>query len=385
MVEKISVSPLDVRGYGNVLSTKDKSELLLSESFVELLEDTVDGSVRSVFRMFYNDPSLLFSFDRVEKLLYLNVDDGALSFSNKGLVVDSNTYEFGFEDKVLFIDDDVEPVHIYSLSFSESSYEASGGSAVLSLTLLDNSLPVDGALVSVTGSDSSSYTAATNSLGVATVTVNNISADTTFTATYSNVSDSCTVIVPVSPYLFYDECNSASGLSNYANPVTVRRSGNCTLAYDSNGYYTTKITGTTAFQVLHPIISLDGKNIHKLTVELYPETGTNNGAGLCIFNDTNNFFSLYTNYQNRIYETSRLNGNEIDTNRGSCSVMNKWQKYEFILENGTVTLNVYDLSDNRVFTTTTNLRITIGSSTKIGIAQTWQADNVVRIRNIKVE
>lgn len=104
MVEKISVSPLDVRGYGNVLSSKDKADLLLSESFVELLEDTVDGNIRSVFRMFYNDPSLLFSFDRVEKCLYLNVDDGALSFNSKALSVDSNSYEFGFEDKVLYIE-----------------------------------------------------------------------------------------------------------------------------------------------------------------------------------------------------------------------------------------------------------------------------------------
>lgn len=281
-------------------------------------------------------------------------------------------------------DECVVTVPVYSLVFSSSSYEAVNGVATLSLTLLGDGVAVPNANVTVSGSDGSVYTSITNSNGIGTCNVN-VSADTTFTATYSNVSDNCIVTVPTSPYLFYDECNSASGLSNYTNPVTVRGSGNCTLAYDSNGYYTTKITGTTAFQVLYPIIPLDGKNIHKFTVELYPQTGTNNGAGLCIFNDTNNFFSLYTNYQNRIYETSRLNGNEIDTSRGSCSVMNKWQKYEYILENGRVTLNVYDLSDNRVFTTTQNLRITIGSSTKIGITQTWQTNNVVRIRNIKVE
>lgn len=205
LVEKISVSPLDVRGYGNVLSSKDKMDLLLSESFVELVEDTVDGSVRDVFRMFYNDPTLLFSFDRLEKCLYLNVDDGTLSFSNKRLVVDSNSYEFGFEDKVLFLEEAVGPVHSYSLSFSESSYEAVGGSAVLSLTLLDNSVPVDGALVSVTGSDSSSYTATTNSQGLATVTVN-VSADTTFTASFGGVSATCTVTIPT--YLFYDSCTT---------------------------------------------------------------------------------------------------------------------------------------------------------------------------------
>lgn len=277
MVEKISVSPLDVRGYGNVLSVKDTSELLLSDSFVELVEDTVDGSVRDVFRMFYNDPTLLFSFDRVEKCLYLNVDDGTLSFNGKRLVVDSNSYEFGFEDKVLFIDETVGPVHSYSLSFSESSYEAVGGSATLSLSLLDNSLPVDGAVVSVSGSDSSSYTATTNSNGIATVTVN-VSADTTFTASYSNVSATCTVIVPVSPYIWYDDC-SVDNTSQYTQFLEIwaaTTTVHTTLSFSTDHYVLTNTNASFSAVVL-PVST--GLNNYRLSAKIRLLTNSSNKGG----------------------------------------------------------------------------------------------------------
>ena len=52
------------------------------------------------------------------------------------------------------------------------------------------------------------FSGITNSNGIAEVIVSNISSDTTFTATYSNVSDSCTVTV--STILFYDDCTSDS-------------------------------------------------------------------------------------------------------------------------------------------------------------------------------
>ena len=81
----------------------------------------------------------------------------------------------------------------YHIEFSEDSYTAVGGSATLEIMLQENYAPKSGATVTVTGSDSSLYTGITNSSGIVSVTVSNISAETTFTATYSNVSDTCTV------------------------------------------------------------------------------------------------------------------------------------------------------------------------------------------------
>ena len=88
----------------------------------------------------------------------------------------------------------------YHIEFNSSSYEATGGSATISCTLQADYAPLSGATVTFTGSDSSVYTGITNSNGVATVTVTGISSTTTFTATYSNVSDTCSVTVPGPAY-----------------------------------------------------------------------------------------------------------------------------------------------------------------------------------------
>ena len=91
-------------------------------------------------------------------------------------------------------------------------------------------------------------TGTTNSLGIATVTVSNISSETTFTASYSNVTAQCTVTVQ--SYLFYDDCSSSSRLTEYGNYVSLfSTSGNGTLTYDSteNAYNFAKTTNRDAF------------------------------------------------------------------------------------------------------------------------------------------
>ena len=54
----------------------------------------------------------------------------------------------------------------YHIEFSEASYTAIGGSATLEIYLQENYAPKTGASVTVTGTDSSTYTATTNSSGV---------------------------------------------------------------------------------------------------------------------------------------------------------------------------------------------------------------------------
>ena len=65
---------------------------------------------------------------------------------------------------------------------------------------------------------------------MASVTVSNITAETTFTASYSNVSDTCIVSVP--SYLFYDACDSSTGLSNYGNDILLEGGSATTKTYD---------------------------------------------------------------------------------------------------------------------------------------------------------
>lgn len=139
--------------------------------------------------------------------------------------------------------------HSYSLAFSQSSYVATGGSATLECTLLDNNVPVEGATISVSGSDGSLYTGLTDSSGVATVTVTGVSSETTFTASYSNVTDSC--IVTVSSLIWEDNFTTATNnWLKQGNGGTLTR-GNGTLSWNySNGsgkhnccYYNQRVTG----------------------------------------------------------------------------------------------------------------------------------------------
>ena len=81
----------------------------------------------------------------------------------------------------------------YHIEFSEASYVAVGGSATLEVYLQSNYAPLANATVTVTGSDSSLYTGITNSNGVAEVIVTNVTGTVTFTCSYSNVTDTCTV------------------------------------------------------------------------------------------------------------------------------------------------------------------------------------------------
>ena len=128
----------------------------------------------------------------------------------------------------------------YHIEFSEASYTAIGGSATLEIYLQESYAPKSGASITVSGSDGSVYNGITNSQGIASVTVSNVSTATTFTASYSNVSATCTVTVQT--YLFYDACDTDN--TNLYDTTT--NYSNSTLTFDSsNSCYTMQRTSGT--------------------------------------------------------------------------------------------------------------------------------------------
>lgn len=90
----------------------------------------------------------------------------------------------------------------------------------------------------------------TNSSGVGSVTVSGISAETTFTATYSNVSDTCTVTAI--SYLFYDGGVTGSVNTNYTNI-----NNRCTIATDNTGTKVSSSYNGDAFYRENVLISGD--------------------------------------------------------------------------------------------------------------------------------
>lgn len=307
MVEKIIVNPQEVRGLGNILSAKADSDFDLYNSVLSESEDTVYGATKSVF------------------------------------VLESDT------------------THDYSIAFSSSTYTAVGGSATLEITLLDNNVAVSGATVSVSGSDSSLYTGITNSQGIAEITVSNITGTVTFTASYSNVTDTCSVTA--ASYLFYDECNSASGLSNYGSSTLVRGSNaTITMTYDSsmNAY---ALDGTGNYHAMIPIPTFNDLDSYTIEADIKTQNNQYNSIGFFIDNrnDTTSYGQSYylTTYSKewirRLYIVS--SDGAYNTTRISTLSADNWYHIKLTVDGNSYTGELYDMQGNLLKSDSTSYTI----------------------------
>lgn len=243
--------------------------------------------------------------------------------------------------------------HSYSLAFSQSSYPASSGSATLELTLLDNSVPVSGATVSITGSDSSSYSCITNSSGVGSVTVSGVSVETTFTCSYQGVSDTCTVTVGPS-YLFYDDC-SVNNTSQYGSKIDVKGSTTNALTFSTDHY---ELAGTGSDFGGFAIPNLSNDNV-KVRIK-FKLTQTSNSAynqfGLCVCSSgtptVNSGFRVRND--KKFQKFNMNNGAESETNVYTHSnyFSSDWYYMELIHEGTSLTGKLYDKNLNQLGTYT---------------------------------
>lgn len=246
--------------------------------------------------------------------------------------------------------------HSYSLAFSQSSYVATGGSATLEMTLLEDNVAKTGASITVTGTDNSTYTATTNSNGVASVTVTGINASTVFTATYQGATATCTVTVQT--YLFYDACDSSSGLSQYGASECVRGSNaSITMSYDSteNAY---KVQGSGNYHAFIPIPALDDEDEYTIEAEFKGQNTRFNVVGFFLDNrnDTTSYgldyaLDVYDKYfHSRLYRLSS-DGREESTTVSSLTG-GTWYKIKYEVNGSTLTGTLYDSSNNQLATKT---------------------------------
>lgn len=386
MVEKIVVAPNEVRGYGNIVDNdKDKSDLCFYNSFVNADTDLIDGIRIGIMRMIYQDPNLFFSFHQLEKYLYVNSDDMTLSFdsNNKRLVFDDTTESFslGFDstNKVLYIGETGE--HNYSIAFSQSSYTASGGSATLEITLLDSNVPVQSASVTVTGSDSSSYTGITNSNGIASVTVSNISSETTFTATYQNVTAVCTV--SVLNYLINDDATSDNSSSLFGSSVPLRNSGSNTVSWDNGNYYlvTNSSSQKESMRVLSPLTGVTDDFVFEYDSYVEQVGGS---SGFVIYNsstawekltdDADSSKKYWYGYNNGSFHETAFYGNQ--------TTYQKWVHYKYTIQGTTFTMEVTYNGDT-IVTRTETIHFNRNSTTQYGLDSEWNSNTKTRYKNLQ--
>lgn len=168
----------------------------------------------------------------------------------------------------------------YHIKFSEDSYTAVGGSVTLECTLQQNYAPLANATVTLTDGNSLYYSM-TDSNGVATFNLTGLSSSGTYTCSYSNVSDSCTITVV--SYLFYDDCTTDMS-SQYGTVHQLKSNASVTLTYDStNTRYTIGTNGVDGFCDI-PIPVLDNLNNYFVEAEFYTtDTSTGGQCGLVVY------------------------------------------------------------------------------------------------------
>lgn len=277
----------------------------------------------------------------------------------------------------------------YHIEFSEDSYTAVGGSATLEIYLQENYAPKSGATVTVTGSDSSLYTGITDNSGVATVTVS-VSAETTFTASYSNVSDTCTVTVPT--YLFYDACDTDN--TNLYDTTT--NYSNSTLTFDSNNScYTMQRTSGTGMSSLW-IKNLTVTDQVKITVDM-KLAATNTvimQGGPIIMNSAKNkgFLTMIQGYRvgDGEYSLGTTNspnshGTKIISDQTlGLDARNYWLTYELIIDGSSVELNIYNGSTLIKTGTITSSQLD-STGNIVGLLMSYGSGAKISVKNIKVE
>lgn len=178
---------------------------------------------------------------------------------------------------------------------------------------------------------------------MATVTVTGITTDTTFTASYSNVSANCTVTVPT--YLFYDDCSSASGISQYGNSILLGGGTSTNNLTFSTDHYI--MSGTNAHFSGFAIPNCTGVDNVKVRIK-FKLTQTSNGAynqfGVCVCDSSTPSTNMGCRARNdkkfqTVYNTDQ-GENTIYTPTGYFS--SEYYYVELIKQGTSLTINLYD-------------------------------------------
>ena len=273
------------------------------------------------------------------------------------------------------------PYGCNGLKFLQDSYTTSTGSCELSLRLWDNNAPVSGGTITITGSDSSTYTCTTDSNGEATCTVSNVSGTVTFTATYSSYSATCTVTQ--SSYLINDPATSDNTSTLFGDSISLRNSGANTIAWNSSNYYLLTNTGSQkeSMRVLSPLTGVTGDFC--LEYDSYVDQ-VGGSSGFVIYNSSTSWEKLTDDADSaKKYWYGYNNGSFHETAfYGSETTNKKWVHYKYTVNGSTFTMEV-TYNGNTVVTHSETIHLTRGSSTKYGLDSEWQSNTKTRYKNIQ--
>ena len=237
--------------------------------------------------------------------------------------------------------------------------------AVLEVYLQYQYEPYSGTVTISDGTNS--YNVTTNAQGIGKLTPPITANSTTFTASYTNTSD--TITVTKSNFLYVDACNSSSNLSNYGSSVMLYRgsskTGNpaSTISYNStmNAYDFHATNTSTSYFSMIPITasSLASKTNYVAEVMLYSNANYSNAeVGVYVRDEqmtdsTEGFGSTMMNYNNRLYGrklkvTQSTANNTINLDSGATPYQH-WYKVKLYVTDSRIDAEWYDANGNQLY------------------------------------
>ena len=196
-------------------------------------------------------------------------------------------------------------------------------------------------------------------------------------------------------YLFYDECNSADGLSNYGSVYSIENNTNATITYDStmNAY---KISSTGGGAKVFPITALTGLTSLHLEAEFYlpSTTNRNTSCGLEVMGTNHTSWGTVQNKIDNLYGYHIFRNNSFVENVTAKSGANldEWIRFKIDIDGVNVTYSFEQLDGTVIYQSTTlNLSTLVGSTyyttaedRQYGIGIAWNSYTCYSyVRNIK--
>lgn len=276
----------------------------------------------------------------------------------------------------------------YHIEFSEDSYIAVGGSVTLECTLQQNYEPLANATVTLSDG-TSQYSSITNSQGIATFNLTGLTSSATWTCSYSNVSDTCTVTVQT--YLFYDDA-SVDNSSLYTSYAIQGTSGKVNIAHNSSESAYVITNNTTSGRALLQFGDAVLQNNVKISadIKLNGTSYKQNGMLAFIDKDSQSTYSLAGWVQGqKYYRLVEFNGtSELQTTPNttwSNLSTSDYNHHELVYQNGVVTYTITTPS-SQTKTVSLTLQKSNYISGKLGLfIELFSSATHCYIKNIKVE
>ena len=411
MVDKIIVSPGKVRGFGNIVSPKGEDDFEPVGCTIDETTDTINGVGMTVYLL---EPDLgeqttltvtsssstlvldgtvtisaalkdssnvaisgaTITFKEGSTTLGTGTTNssGVATYTYTGATTGSHTVSgvFGGDSTYASSTGSVGlTVNKKSTSTSLTTSSASvtvGTSVTLTATVTSGGSGVNGLTVLFKDGTSTLGTGTTNSSGVATYTTDtltegthSITAVVTETSTYAtSTSSAVSVVVSTGPsYIFYDACDSSSGLTNYGSIVTLENGSGATLAYNSteNAY---AITCTGSGCKVFPITALNGLDQFKMTMELKMPSRNRVCVGIACINATQHtgvggVIERNTGLGANVHFFERNAWKSNDSTTFSSSDYSHYYKLELTVNGYSATWKWYDYQGNQLRSATKTL------------------------------